>query len=175
MAEVSLLTIGEITKPHGIRGEVVVRPYSGSCDGLVGADLIHVRRAGGAGPVRALRVLQARPHKGTALMLLEGTRTRNDAETLRGLEVLVDRSLLPELEEDEFYFHQLIGMTATDPDGGSLGEVVDVFENQAGGVMVVRCDGADRMVPIVAELVPELDPGSGRLVINPIPGLLDDE
>ena len=88
------------------------------------------------------------------------------------LEVPVDLTELAP-DPDEFYDHQVIGLTVVDRDGNQLGEVVQVLHG-AQDLLVVRRPGVtDAMVPFVRELIPEVDLERDRIVANLPEGLLD--
>ena len=100
---------------------------------------------------------------------------RNGAEALKGVELSVARDLLPEPEPDEFYFADLIGMTAERRDGTHFGEVIAVHNYGAGDVLEVRlAEGETVLLPFTQETVPEIDTARRRLVIEPPEGLVDE-
>lgn len=166
------LVVGRIGRPHGVRGEVTVD---------VRTDTPELRFAPGAtlgtdppsaGP---LTVETARPHAGFLLVRFAGVTDRNAAEKLRGTLLVVESEQTPPLDDpDEFYDHQLIGLAVETVEGTRVGEVVDVL-HPAQDLLVVRRGREDVYVPFVRALVPEVDLESGRLVIDPPPGLLDPD
>ena len=119
-----------------------------------------------------LVVVNSRPHKNTLLVLFEGVVSRNDAEALRGIELIVDGEGLRELEENEFWPDDLIGF-AVHAHGERIGEVVGVIPGEAQDRLVVEKDGGEIVeIPFVHELVPEVLPDSGLIRIAPIDGLV---
>ena len=97
-----LINYGRITRPHGLKGEVVLMPFSRRPDNLPGINYIYIDREDSGEPER-LAVNGCRLHKGTAIVKLDGVDSIDDAEELRGAEVLVDMDELEGLEEDEYY------------------------------------------------------------------------
>jgi 16S rRNA processing protein RimM len=84
----------------------------------------------------------------------------------------VDAAETPE-DPDEFYDHQLVGLTAYDEDGRHLGEVTSVVHGGAQDLLAIRTpDGRDTLVPFVSALVPEVDLPSRRVVVADRPGLV---
>jgi 16S rRNA processing protein RimM len=168
-----LLVIGQIARPHGIRGEVIVE---------VRTDEPAQRFAAGtelrtdAGP---LRVEQARPHAAAGrdrlIVAFDGVYDRTSAETLRGTLLWVESDELPPSEDpDEFPDHQLVGLTAVTPEGERLGEVTRVEHAPASDLLVLALpDGRTALVPFVTAIVPDVDVANGRIVLTPPPGLLD--
>jgi 16S rRNA processing protein RimM len=101
------------------------------------------------------------------LLDLEGVDDRGAAVALRGQELLLDRAELENPEEGEFYVADLVGLSAHDESGASLGEVVETFETAAHETLVVRTDDGDLFVPFTLEHVPGVDLASGRITVRP--------
>lgn len=161
------LIVGTIGRAHGLRGQVSVRPRT---------DSIEERFAPGAvlsADGRPLTVASIHLQQGRLVVAFAEVTDRSAAEGLRGLDLTAVG--VPEaLEEDEYHDTELIGLAAVDPAGNHLGEVVAVQHNPTQDLLVLRTEGGERLVPFVTALVPEVDPAAGRLVINPIPGLLTE-
>src|SRR5262245_46030203 len=121
-----LIALGVVAGAHGVGGEIRVHPFNPESATLENARQIWLRDPRGG--ERALRVLGVRRHKGFFLMRLEGIADRDAAIGARGQEVLVPKAALAPLEEDEFYLHELVGMTVRLEDGRTLGVVSEVFE-----------------------------------------------
>jgi 16S rRNA processing protein RimM len=168
-----LLVIGQIVRPHGIRGEVIVDVRTDEPERRYAAGT-EVRTDAGS-----LRVEQARPHaaagKGRLIVAFDGVLDRNAAETLRGTVLWVDSGELPPNEDpDEFHDHELIGLTAVTPEGERLGEVTRIDHAPASDLLVLRLeDGRTALVPFVKAMVPSVVLAEGRIVLTPPPGLLD--
>lgn len=168
-----IVTVGTIGRAHGVRGEVTVdvrtdRPEERFAAGAV----LHTEPGG-----RALTVLRSRRHKGGLLVEFAGLADRTTAEALRGL------SLQAEIDDDEtppgpdeYFDHQLTGLRVRTVGGEDVGQVADVVHGPNQDMLVVkRPDGAQVLVPFVAQIVPEVDVTGGRLIVDPPPGLFDLE
>lgn len=134
--------------------------------------MLHVD--GAPGLPATLTVAATRWHSGRLLLRFDGVADRDGAEALRGLLLAVeqDPAELP-LTGDEFYDHQLVGTAALLVSGESLGMVTDVLHLPGQDLLVVTTDdGAEVMVPFVAEIVPEVDITAGWLVVDPPEGLV---
>jgi 16S rRNA processing protein RimM len=181
-----LLNVGQIFRPHGIRGEVLVdvrtdEPAERLAVGSVLlTDSTAVRRltplpddAWQVPP--KLTIESVRPHQGRLLIVFEGVYDRNVAESLRGVLLCVDSTeVRPSDDPDEFNDHQLVGLAAVDAGGQRLGEVVRVDHAPASDLLVVqRPGGGVALVPFVKAIVPEVDLAGGRVVLTPPEGLLD--
>jgi len=165
--------LGIVARPHGLRGEVRLRPYDGYSDLFLG-DECPTRaylRLDGADPV-AVEIEGARigPER-SVLLALSNLHTRNDVEPFRGAELLADGDDLPPLGDDEWYATDLVGLAAVDPGGGALGAVRDVYSNGAHEILVVATPSGDVEVPFVGAHVGDVDLEAGRVVILDI-GLL---
>jgi 16S rRNA processing protein RimM len=113
------------------------------------------------------RISAARETPKGFLIDVEGVGSREDASSLKGEELLVDRDDLDPPDDDEFYVADLVGLIAFDDAGGVLGTVDDTFETAAHEVLVIRRKDRDLYVPFTLEHVPELDLESRRVVIRP--------
>lgn len=123
---------------------------------------------------RTLTVRSRRDRSGPLLVRFEGVDDRDAAEALRGTDLLIDPGERRELGEDEFWPDELVGLAVRDRGGALLGRVADVLEGAAQARLLVETtEGVVVEVPFVAELVPEVDPSGGTVVVDPIPGLMD--
>jgi 16S rRNA processing protein RimM len=166
------LVVGRIGRPHGVRGEVTVEVRTDDPD---------TRFAPGTTLTtdppspRPLVVSAARWHSGVLLLRLAGVDDRDQAEALRGTMIVIDSADVPApADPDEFYDHQLIGLTVHTAGGEPVGEVSDVLHHGQ-DLLVVRHDSRDVLIPFVKALVPEVDLAAGRVVVDPPPGLLDPD
>lgn len=168
------ITIGEITAPQGIRGEVRVFPISDTPNRLLALKTCHVRMKDNA--ITSYTILSVRPHKGCYLMRLEGVDTRNAAEALRGSQLVVPRSEVAPLPEGRYYIFDLVGMQVFTAQGETIGILSEVLCGPANDVYVVRRKGKpDLLVPAIRQVVTAVDVAARRMTITPIPGLLEDE
>jgi 16S rRNA processing protein RimM len=167
---VQMVVVGRIGRPHGVRGEVTIAPSTDDPDArfAVGSQLSTDPASRGPLTVTGFR------RSGRMLVLaFDGFADRDAAETLRGVALTVDASTLPVPDDpDEFYDHQLIGLAVLNGEGTVLGEVVDVLHPPAAPVLTVRRpDGSEELVPFVSAIVPVVDLGAGRLVVDPPDGM----
>ena len=168
--------MGRIGRPHGIRGEVTVDVRTDEPERrfAVGETLRADPPPGSACRLTSLTVRRTRWHQGRLLVTFDELADRTAAEGARGLilSVTVDPAERPD-DPDEFYDHQLIGLTAYDEQGTRLGEVSALVHGGAQDLLTVRTDdGHEALVPFVKALVPEVDLASGRVVVADRPGLV---
>lgn len=168
--------VGRIGKPHGIRGLVTVdvRTDEPGRRFAPGAVLRVEPPRGSAYDARELTVEEARWHQQTLLVAFAEVGDRNAAEAARGTllyaEVPADES--PE-DPDEYYDHQLIGLTAYDESGRELGTVSALVHGGAQDLLTIRTpDRRDALVPFVKALVPVVDLAERKVIVADRPGLV---
>lgn len=167
-----LVSIGQITAPHGVRGEVRVYPLTAFPERWRRLKEVYVGAE--TAPRRVTWRGWAKGHM--PIVLLEGVADRDQAEKLRGLYLRVPlEQTHPLPDPDTFYVFQLRGLAVVDPDGQPLGTVRDVEESPANDLLVVeRPGGAPVRVPMVRAIVQQVDLPGGRVVVRPLPGLFDE-
>lgn len=161
------IKVGKITGAFGIRGELKVYPYTDKPDRFEELDRVFADS-------QEYVITNVRYQKNLILLKFQGISDRNAAEKLRGTELSINRENLRELEEDEFFIFDLIGLEAVDENGKHIGRVCDVIQNSAQDLYEIETDDGKRhLIPAVYEFIPEIDLESGIMMIKPIPGLLD--
>ena len=174
------LVVGRVVKAHGISGELVVDIRTDDPHGRFGTGnrlrLRPSRRSGESG-TRDVEVESARPHGARMLVRLAGVTDRDGAEALRGNLFVVDSADLPPIDDpDEFYDHQLEGLTVRTVGGAEVGSVTEVLHAAAGELLSIRtATQAELLVPFVGAIVTSVSLSSGVIEIDPPDGLLDLE
>jgi 16S rRNA processing protein RimM len=158
------LCVGVITAPRGVRGQVRVKSFTAEPDDIV--RYAPLTNADGSNEYRLEVVGHA---KGVLLARVEGIKNREAAEALRGVELFVDRDVLPDAEdEDDFYYADLIGLTAVLPDGGVYGTVKALHDFGAGDMIELSLNVSGNIIlPFTKAVVPEVDMANGRIVVDP--------
>ena len=166
------VAVGIIRKPHGVRGEASVEPWTSSLERF--DDLKDVYLVSPDGKSRPARILSWRPHTGRALILFEGITSPEAVALLRGWTVEIPASEKRALEEGEYFLDDLVGLELFDESGAGLGKVVDLQEGGGGLLLRVRTS-ADRNadVPFAQDYIVSLDVAARRLVVRLPEGLLD--
>ncbi len=165
-----LVAVGRITKAHGIRGEVKFLPYSGDTEVLAAVEAITVTHDGHAG---THRIRRRRPQGRFVILTLAGVGDRDRAEALSGAEVSVPAAVLPPLDDNEYYWHEMLGRTVVTTAGDTLGQVERLLETGANDVLVVIGRGREYLIPVIDSVVVEVDAAAGVITVDPLPGLLD--
>jgi len=158
-----------------MRGALRVRVLGDSPENLLRAERVWLGREERAPDSRTLQVRRAavgRP--GEVRLSLVGIERREDAEARRGELVFAETTLLERLPPGEHYWFELLGCAVELADGRRVGTVRELWETGAHDVLVVEgVDGQRRLVPTAREFLKEVDIRVRRIVIDPIPGLLD--
>ena len=100
----------------------------------------------------------------------------NDPETAlkyRGAILSADKSLLPALQEEEYFYEQIIGLTVYTTDGNILGKITDIFETGSNDVYVVKGSDKEYLIPAIRDVIKEINLGEDRITIQTVEGLLD--
>lgn len=151
---------------HGLKGEVYVTVTTDRPQALAPGTTVHTSHS----EYSTLTMRSLRAHKDRVLAGFEEISTREQAEDLRGTELMVDA-----LDEDDaWYPHQLTGLEAVTLLGEHLGTVTGMQPGAAQDLIIVDADGREVLVPFVSALVPEVNVDEGTITIDPIPGLFDD-
>jgi 16S rRNA processing protein RimM len=169
------LVIGRITGCYGIKGWVKVHAYTEPMENFFDYTGWTVRRRGGD---EAIEFDAGRRHGKGLVAHIRGVDDRNQAETYRGLDVSVPAGALPELDEGEYYWHQLEGLQVwcSSPEGlVLLGEVDHLIDTGANDVLVVRpsegsLDQRERLIPwLRGQTVTRVDLDAGRIEVDWFP------
>jgi 16S rRNA processing protein RimM len=164
------IQIGKIVAAHGIRGVVKVYSYAESAQCYTAEGTIALIDPDGA--EQRYKVLWAKPHKNSLRLALDGVTTRTDAEALVGCTLWISRASLPTLDEDTYYWVDLIGMAVHGQDDEYLGRIADIIETGANDVYVVETPKGypvkEILLPAIASVVIEVDiPGRRMSVVLP--------
>jgi 16S rRNA processing protein RimM len=176
--------VGRIGRPHGLNGAMHVTLDCSDSTTLENVGRILLEDEGAA---ESARRGQGKDHDGrreyvvrsarrlarNAIRLtLEEVATAEAAAALRGHTILVAERDLPAARPDEFYSFRAIGCEVVTNTGRCLGTVAEIFATGANDVMVVRDDASEVLVPIIADVVKNLDFAARRITIEELPGLL---
>jgi 16S rRNA processing protein RimM len=169
-----LLTVGRLVNTHGIRGEVKILSYTDFPDVRFGSGkkLIVVPETGSKFEVI---VESAREHKGMFITKLKGYNDINQVEKYKGSLLKVPSADLVELPENEYYFHQIIGceVYTEEPESKLLGTITEILTPGANHVWVVKpAKGQDILIPVIDDVVLDVDVEAKRVTIHLMEGLL---
>jgi 16S rRNA processing protein RimM len=157
------LLIGRIVGAHGTGGVCKIASYAESLAVFEPGGRLFVGITGN--PLQTLEVLWVKPHAKGALMAFGGVTDRGAAETLRGAALYVEKSQLPDLEDENYYWFELIGMEVYTPDGDYLGRLESILPTGSNDVYVVRDADRETLVPALASVVKSVDTAAARMEV----------
>lgn len=160
--ETQKVLMAKIGAAHGIRGEVRVKPFGDDPLSFTDYGVLTTRDG-----KRSFEVQNARVQKTVVITKFKEIADRNQAEELNGVELFIDRNQLPDLEEDEFYYSDLNGLSVRDPAGDMLGKVVAVQDFGAGDLLEIRpTRGKTYYIPFTKDFVPEIRVADGNITVD---------
>jgi len=164
----SFVLMGVVTGARGLKGELRVKAFTADPEALF--DYGPLTDEQGQASYKGRVTGQG---KGQLLVRLDGIGDRTAADAIKGLKLYVARDALPETEEDEFYYSDLIGLRAELINGEELGVIRWVLEAGAGASLEVDTKTGTVMVPFTKAAVPVVDMDNGKVVIDPPDGLME--
>ncbi len=174
-SEPPLMTLGQIVRPHGVRGELRMDIHTAYPERIVDLEQIYLAPARDVTNLTPYTLVKARPHRDIVLLTLEGITDRTQAEGLRGHMVMVPLAQGAPLEDGEIYLFQLIGLKVYTEGGDYIGQIEEIIETGANDVFLLRgSELGEILIPDTDEVVLEIDLEAEKMIINPIPGLLSD-
>lgn len=162
--------MAEIVGVHGVKGWVKLKVFGEDPDILLDADSLS-----DAAGKKSFRIRKLHDHGNILLAEIEGLVDRTAAEKLRGTKIYMPREALPELKEENTFYHaDLIGLTAKNTEGAIMGKVIAVANFGAGDLLDIKPEkGASFYIPFTHDIVPAVCLDKKEVTINPPPGLLD--
>ncbi len=165
--------VGRVTGAHGIRGGLKIHSFAESMDLYHIGAAIWVNRPDGS--AQTMTVVWARPHGRGLRLGFESVDDRTHAERLVGSTLYIEKSCLPVLEEDTYYWHELVGLRVFDTMGNRLGRLDEIISTPAHDVYVVNGEidgqGEELLIPAIATVVHKIDLEGGTMVVDPPEGL----
>ena len=163
------IIIGKIVAPHGVRGDIRILPLTEKPDLFL--HLEYLLLEGG----KKLTVKNARFQKRMILVTTKEVTSMNEAELLRDKHIYINAEDLPELEDDEFYVADLVGIPVYDLDGKQIGTFKDSLSTGSNDVYIIAVPGAkDILVPALKEYFKEINLAEKRIVVK-LPEWTDEE
>lgn len=157
--------MARVAAPFGIKGWLKVYSYAEPPESLLD---FPVWKIGAENHWQEHRLLRSHDPEGGPLLTvqLEGVTDRDQAASLRGCEIAVEREALDDLPEDEYYWADLIGLAVVDTQGTALGIIEKMIETGANDVLVVQGE-RERLIPYIRpEVVRQVDLDAGKLVVD---------
>ena len=154
--------MGHVSAPFGIQGWIKIHPYTETNTGLTNYTSWWL---GKNSVFQTYEVLEARAQGTEVVARLKGFDDREGALTLRGMEVAIPRSELPNARRDEYYWSDLIGLTVLNAEGVNFGAVKSLLETGANDVLVVGGE-KERLIPFVRQVILKVDLQGGTIQVD---------
>ncbi len=166
---IDLLNVGRLLGSHGVRGEIKVNSLTEQKEDLL--DFPNWVLGPEGGPYKNYTLVSGRSNAKGLIVRLGGVDNREVAQALSGTDIWIPRSQLPELDDDRYYWNDLIGMTVVTEDGEELGKIQHLFETGANDVISVDFQGEERLIPYTEEVVLSVDVATKLVVVRLLPGM----
>lgn len=164
-----ILEIGKVVNTHGIRGELKIQPW---CDDPAIFDELEYIYIGG----EKYNITRSRFHKTCEIVAVEGINNINEAELLKNKIVTIEREMLGELPEGTYYIADIIGLEVRSTNGNILGVIDNVISTGSNDVYEVKREGKKPLLlPVIDEVINEVNLSDGYVSVTLIKGLADDE
>ena len=172
MVSSGLVCMGRSSGAFGLKGELRVFPYTEDPEALLISGQVLI----GSDPksVHPYEIKSIRVHGQRLLLTLKGIENREQADALKGAWVYLPAEVLPPIEEDEYYWHQAIGAKVLLENGEEIGRIKEVSNAGAHDLwLIADAEGKEALVPVIDEVVLEMELERGLVVIKPLEGLFE--
>jgi 16S rRNA processing protein RimM len=163
--------MGEVIRPHGIEGALRIKSYAHSEESFLHAGAVFLRST--SGETREYALSSVRPHKNILMMKLEGLNTLEEAEKYRGATILMRKDILLRKGDDEYFWHELIGLEVYLSGGDYIGTLKHILPTGSNDIYVVREGKREVLIPAIHNVVKEIDLINHKIIISEVEGLLD--
>ncbi len=165
------ILIGKVVGAHGVRGLLKVLPYTESPARLKALNAVWLKDK--TGGLQELRLESAGVKGRTVLLGLSEVDSRTKAESFINSEVYCPGKWLGELPADEYYWHQIIGLTVQLEDESVLGKIKTIFPTNSNDVYVVENGSKEYLIPAIEDVVVNIDLANKIMTIRLLEGLLN--
>lgn len=162
MADSVWATLGQVTRTRGLKGELVVQPWSDKLAGLIQREEVFLCKK----KPECFKVVSARSHQGKVFLKLEGIETLAQAEFWKGSLVQIPAERLPQLAEDEFYVHNLEGLAVFSEEDEYLGQIKEIITNPGNDIFSVLKDGKISYIPATKKAIKKVDSAQKKIIVN---------
>ncbi len=163
--------LGKIVKKYSFKGELLAKLDTDEPALYDNLDAIFIDLRGNLVP---FFVVSSQLHKSNLLRLkFEDVNTEADADALMKTELYLPMDLLPKLEGDKFYFHEVIGFTINDQDFGEVGILQGINDSTAQSLFEIDRDGIEILIPMNDEFIVKVDRKNKTILLNTPEGLID--
>ena len=168
-----LIPIGRVVRPHGVRGKIKLEYFGEDVHCFPPSREVFIEVK--AGRLQAYEILETTPQAPRLILRLKGIERREEVEPLIGKEVFIKREVLPDLEEGEYYWMDLLGMSVETQEGKKIGRVKEIFSTGANDGFVIEGKRGEIFLPATEEVVQGVDRERGVMKVSRKNGLWEEE
>lgn len=163
--------LGKIVSKFSFKGEVLIKLDTDEPEAYTKMESVFVDYNDNLVP---FFIVKSSLHKSDLLRAkFEDVNTEEDADDLMKCDIYLPLTQLPELEEDQFYFHEIIGFTAEDVNFGFIGTIKSINENNAQALFEIEKDDKQILIPIIDDFISKVDKKNKKIVLDTPPGLIE--
>ena len=162
--------LGHILKPHGLQGELWIMLDVDFPEDYVELESVFLEQSGNLIPF-FITDLQIKGQR--ALVQFDDVESYDDAAELTGSKLYLPLSILPPLPDDQYYFHELVGMQVEDSVDGNIGGARENASRAGQDLLIVDKDGKEILIPMVDSILTKVDKKSKVIYVSLPDGLLD--
>lgn len=164
MEENELINIGEISGVFGVKGWIKVYSLTDPRENIISYSPWTLKKGN---ELKEVKLINGKRQGKSVVALIEGVSDRDIAESYCGWEILIKKSQLPETEENEYYWADLVGLQVETEKGVKLGKVDYLIETGANDVLVVKDDEQERLIPFLQEqVIKKIDLIDKRMIVD---------
>lgn len=163
--------LGKIVKKYSFKGELLIKLDTDQPEIYEGLDAVFIEVRNALIP---FFIETAQLHKSNLLRVqFEDVNTENDADALLKSEVFLPLELLPKLDGNKFYFHEVIGFLITDKNYGDVGKIIAINDSTAQALFEIEKNGKTILIPMNDDLIINVDRKTKTIVVETPEGLID--
>jgi 16S rRNA processing protein RimM len=170
MSGISKVTIGQISRVRGVKGEIVVFPLTDDLGRFLKLQKVLISKGK---ETQKFLIERARRFQGKVLLKLQGVESPEEAKKLVGGFIEIDKEQLVKLPEGRYFIFDLIGLEVVTTKGERIGRVKEVIPLSANDIFLVEGDKREYDIPAIKDVVKKIDLETKEMIIEPIEGLLE--
>ena len=171
--ERDLCPIGKVVKPHGVRGKIKVDCFGEDLHDFPSYREIFIKD--NLNRPRSYEILEVIPQPPRLILQLKGIERIEETKILIGKEIFVKKENLPDLEEKEYYWFEILGMVVETEKGKRIGRIKEIFPTGANDVYVVEGRNGEIFLPATEEVIQSIDRGKRVIKVLWMNGLWEEE
>ena len=164
------LAVGQLGKPHGVRGEVTLNVFTDFPERLRAGATLFI-----GNEYTPMIIRHARPSGAKILLTFDEIQNPEQAVSLRNQMVFIRMEEIPPLPEGEYYHHQLLGLRVESEEGQDLGRLEEILPTGANDVYLIRLpDGRELLLPVIEGILVDVDFQVGVMRVQVLPGSMPE-